>query len=201
MIFSNAIVFLGLSALRAAYLVEGHGQHHHRHLGGSAAQKKCGTRAASTEDRAKAEEVSRQWSAARKADFTDVEIEVFIHVITDTSGNGALTMDNLNDSIDHLNNEYADTGFSFTLKGATCTADNDWYDSRDDREMQEALRVGDEKTLNVYYRSIEGNLGYATIPVWYNDDPTADGVVMRSDQYTGSGDAQYGEGDTLVHEM
>lgn len=189
----------------ACLAVEGHYYNDHRDLLEEASGgRTCGTNIPTDEDRAQAAEVSRKWAATKLA-FTDVQIEVFVHVITDSSGDGALAMVNITASMDHLNNAYSGTGFSFVLKGATCTENDAWYNSRlfsdEVAEMKSSLREGNEKTLNIYFKKLGGILGYAVFPVAYTNSPLQDGIVMRSDQYAGSDSARFGEGDTLVHEM
>lgn len=113
--------YFGVVIATLAWIADGHD---HRYL--KETVRKCGTPIPTEEDRAKTAQSSSKWAGQAEV-FASVEIEVFVHVITDTSGNGALTMDNMNDSIDHLKTAFTGTGFAFKLKGATYTENDALY--------------------------------------------------------------------------
>ena len=80
-----------------------------------------------------------------------------------------------------------------------------------ERYIKKKLRVGDERTLNIYYirpsftlgdeHDNDMTLGYATYPWNYQDNPLQDGVVIEPTTIVGGVTDKYNEGDTLVHEV
>ncbi|KAH8915338.1 hypothetical protein BT69DRAFT_1303860 [Atractiella rhizophila] len=73
-----------------------------------------------------------------------------------------------------------------------------------DYEMKAALRVGDEKDLNVYTVAFEGTpslLGYSAFPEDYEDKPIFDGVLIHYRTTPGGGFTTADQGKNLVHEV
>jgi len=151
-----------------------------------------------------------------------VVFDVVWHVITSTSGDGALTDQQIADQIAVLNSAYSgndtqydgsggsDSPFRFAVgpdHGLTINrpaANNAWFNagpgSSAEAQMKAALRVGDAATLNIYSNSGGGYLGWATFPTSYASSPTLDGVVLLYASLPGAGATPYDEGDTLTHE-
>ncbi|MCW8092841.1 zinc metalloprotease [Alteromonas sp. ASW11-130] len=135
-----------------------------------------------------------------------VTIDVYMHVITDTNGSGALSTGEINAQISVLNDAYRNTPFKFNLVYTNYVANNAWYNvgynSAAEREMKAALRQGDASDLNIYAANIgDGLLGWATFPSSYSSDPLDDGVVMLNESFPGGSAAPYNEGDTGTHEV
>jgi len=135
-----------------------------------------------------------------------VTINVYWHVITDTSGHGAVSANTMNQQIQVLNAAYSGKGFSFVLAGSNVTANNTWYTvtpgTSAESQMKSALRQGSADDLNLYSANIGQNLlGWATFPSSYGSQPLDDGVVILYSSVPGGGAAPYDEGDTATHEI
>ena len=135
-----------------------------------------------------------------------VTVDVYMHVITDTSGNGNLSSGAINAQINVLNQAYAETPFRFNLVSTSVTANNSWYTaghgSSAEAEMKSALRQGDASDLNFYTNNMGGGLlGWATFPSSYASNPLNDGVVVLNETFPGGSADPYNEGDTGTHEV
>lgn len=133
-------------------------------------------------------------------------VNVYLHVITDTAGNGALTSAQINGQMKVLNDAYAATGWSFQLLMVDTTANNAWYTmgygTTAEAQAKNALRKGTAADLNIYIAGIGGGLlGWATFPSDYTRSPKMDGVVVLNASLPGGGAAPYDEGDTATHEV
>ncbi|OGA98857.1 MAG: hypothetical protein A3E25_23580 [Burkholderiales bacterium RIFCSPHIGHO2_12_FULL_69_20] len=133
-------------------------------------------------------------------------INVYLHIITDTAGNGALTQSQINDQMQVLNDAYAGTGWSFNLVTVDTTANNAWYTmgygTTAETQAKNALRKGTAADLNIYSANIGGGLlGWATFPSDYTRSPKMDGVVVLNASLPGGGAAPYNLGDTATHEV
>jgi len=133
-------------------------------------------------------------------------INVYFHVITNTTGFGAVPTSQINAQIDVLNAAYAKGNWKFVLKGTDTTANNDWFVTQpgkpSEKQMKEALRKGTAQDLNLYSANIGGGLlGWATFPKDYTSAPEMDGVVMLYTSTPGGTALHYNEGDTGTHEV
>ncbi len=133
-------------------------------------------------------------------------IQVYWHVITNSSGQGAPTAQQIQSQIAVLNTAYAASGFSFSLAGTTVTANNTWFTAGPgttaETQMKTALRVGSAATLNIYSSNPGGGLlGWATFPSDYQARPKSDGVVILYSSVPGGSAAPYNLGDTGTHEV
>jgi hypothetical protein len=131
-------------------------------------------------------------------------INVYFHVITSSSGQGAVPNSRIDRQIRALNSGFAGTGFSFVLAGVDRTANDDWYNmgynSQAERRAKTALRQGTADDLNIYTTSGGGFLGWATWPHKYQSQPALDGVVLAGESLPGGSIQNYNEGDTATHE-
>ena len=135
-----------------------------------------------------------------------VTIPVYFHVITSTSGQGALSTNAINGQINVLNSAYEGSGFSFDLVSTDVSANNTWwtagYGTTAESQMKSALRQGGANALNVYTNNPGGGLlGWATFPSSYNSQPDNDGVVLLYSSLPGGSAEPYNEGDTGTHEV
>jgi hypothetical protein len=134
-----------------------------------------------------------------------VTVPVYFHVITSSSGAGAVSATRINQQMQVLNDAYASEGFQFNLVSTDVTANNTWYTlgtASAEAAMKAALRQGGPESLNIYAANIGGGLlGWATFPSWYAGDPDDDGVVLLSASLPGGSAAPYNLGDTATHEV
>lgn len=133
-------------------------------------------------------------------------VNVYFHVITDTTGAGNVSDQDVSKQIQVLNNAYAPWGWSFTLVEITRTANNSWYamgyGSTAEKQAKAALRQGTADDLNIYTANLGGGLlGWATFPSSYAASPSNDGVVLLYSSLPGGSAAPYNLGDTGTHEV
>lgn len=172
--------------------------------------KRCGTKDLSEEEMYEVEQKLASMGDVEEMDSerrSKLTIDVYFHIITDTSGNGALTQQEVEAQMDVLNAGFKQTRTKFVLKGTTTTANNAWFvagpGTTDEAYMKSALRVGDASTLNLYsLANDEGILGWGYFPSWINTyGLPGDGVVVDYRTLPGGIAAPYNEGQTLTHEV
>ena len=135
-----------------------------------------------------------------------VTVSVYWHNITNASGQGAATSQQINSQIQVLNAAYGGKGFSFVLASTDTTANDSWYvvqpGTSAESQMKAALRKGTGDDLNLYSANIGGGLlGWSTFPSSYSGNPLDDGVVILNTSVPGGGAVPYDEGDTATHEV
>jgi hypothetical protein len=180
---------------------------------------RCGTKHPDDETARMIAEANDRFRANRKAETGSdertgtVNVNVYFHVITDTSGKGSLTDAQIANQIRVLNDAYsgvtggANTIYRFTLVATDRTANNAWFATGDgttaERQMKTALRRGGAADLNFYTNNAGGGslLGWATFPEWYAGDPKMDGVVCLYASLPGGSSTNYNQGDTGTHEV
>jgi hypothetical protein len=134
-----------------------------------------------------------------------VTINVYVHIIRSSSGDGAVTNQQINDQLDILNDAYVGTA-TFVLAGTTNTVNDAWFamepGTAAERAAKEALRVGTADDLNIYTANPGSSLlGWATFPSSYRGTPDNDGVVVLFSSLPGGDAAPYNLGDTATHEV
>lgn len=156
-----------------------------------------------------------------------VTIPVHFHIITNASGEGNVSDEDVTRQIAALNAAFsgsgpagtgpgtigADTPFRFSLAGIDRTANDAWFNmpfgevpSAEETEAMETLRNGDKSALNIYTALIPGGpLGWTRVP-WDpapGVDPVRalDGVVVRYSTLPGGLTISFNEGDTAIHEV
>jgi hypothetical protein len=143
-----------------------------------------------------------QGSASETASYV---INVYVHVIMNSAGEGAVSDGQIGRQIRSMNTGFEGTGFSFVLAGVDRTVNDDWYNmgynSQAERRAKTALRRGTADDLNLYTTSGGGYLGWATWPHKYASQPEIDGIVVASESLPGGSIGNYNEGDTATHEI
>ena len=180
---------------------------------------RCATKHPDAETARLIDDANKRFKAARKAEggaaerTGTVNVNVYFHVVTSTSGQGNVTDTQIAQQIQVLNNAYsgatggANTIYRFTLVSTDRTANNTWFATGDgtaaEREMKTALRKGGVADLNFYTNNAGGGslLGWATFPWSYASDPKMDGVVCLYASLPGGSATNYNLGDTGTHEV
>lgn len=132
-------------------------------------------------------------------------IDVYVHVIRDSSGNGDVSDARITSQMNVLNSAFASTGWSFRHVSTDRTNNSSWYTCSGgtcETQMKNALRIGTADELNIYLNNMGGGLlGWATFPSSYSSQPKLDGVVVLSASLPGGSAAPYNLGDTATHEV
>jgi hypothetical protein len=185
----------------------------------AAIERACGTHQPSEMEAQAIEAYTEQvMESLRQSGRFDIEanaiktVNVYVHIITNTSGTGNISDATIADQIDVLNDSFSgvtggvDTEFRFVLAGTTRTANNTYfaagYGSTAETQMKSALRQGSADDLNLYFNQPStGELGWATFPSSYASSPLKDGVVCDWRTVPGGSFDPYNEGDTATHEV
>ena len=141
-----------------------------------------------------------------------VTIPVYFHVITNTSGQGNVSDDQIAAQINVLNESFAGhtggapTPFKFQLVSTDRTANDTWFvlmpGTTAEAQAKAALRKGDKTALNLYTGNPGGGLlGWSTFPWDYATKPIDDGVVILFSSLPGGSAVPYNLGDTATHEV
>lgn len=169
--------------------------------------RRCGSHVSDSDQaRMEADFQTHLQNSTQKVNVTGGEISVYWHTITNTSGQGALTSQQIQSQMDVLTAAYAATGWTFKLVSTDVTANNTWYTmtpgSTAESQAKNALRKGTADDLNLYSANIgQGLLGWATFPSSYQSQPKMDGVVLLYTSLPGGTAAPYNLGDTATHEV
>jgi len=181
------------------------------------AEGQCGTRHPDAFTAQMIEDASENFQKSRIAQGVDayrtgtVTVNVYFHVITNTSGQGNVSDQQIAQQIAVLNAAYsgasggANTIYRFNLVSVDRTANNTWYTTTggtSERQMKTALRKGGARDLNFYTNNMGGGLlGWATFPSSYASDPVMDGVVCLYASLPGGSASPFNLGDTGTHEV
>jgi hypothetical protein len=141
-----------------------------------------------------------------KSMVTGATIQVHVHSIHNTKGQGELSTTMLNEQVTVLNNAYNKAGWYFHLNSTDVTVNDDWWTvqpgTKAETDMKTKLRMGGSSDLNLYFANIGGGLlGWATFPKDYAKSPNMDGVVILYTSLPGGTAKDYNEGDTATHEV
>ncbi|HEY0322198.1 MAG TPA: zinc metalloprotease [Pyrinomonadaceae bacterium] len=184
----------------------------------NAAFLRCGTKDPDDETARLIEDANQRFKEARASQGVPEErtgmvtVNVYFHVITNTSGAGNVTDAQIANQIQVLNDSYgtntggANTLYRFTLVSTDRTANNTWYTTTNgttaERQMKTALHRGGARDLNFYTNGMGGGLlGWATFPWNYASDPVMDGVVCLNASLPGGSANNFNQGDTGTHEV
>jgi hypothetical protein len=154
---------------------------------------------------AQVEEAIAQGHVSTLATVTKT-INVYFHIITNTSGSGKPTATQIANQISILNAAYSYAGYFFKLVSTNTTVNSTWYTmgygTTAESQAKNALRIGGAADLNLYSANIGGGLlGWATFPSSYSSSPKMDGVVLLYSSLPGGSAAPYNLGDTGTHEV
>jgi hypothetical protein len=173
--------------------------------GSTSLNRGCATKDLDDLTMARVEQEVADFMTTHEVAYATKNINVYWHVITNTSGEGRPTTQQINSQISVLNNAFASSGYSFTLVSTTVTANNSWYTTTggtSEAQMKNALRQGGAGDLNIYSNNMGGGLlGWATFPSSYSSQPKLDGVVLLYSSVPGGSAAPYNQGDTGTHEV
>ncbi len=218
------VALLGVSALAFALVIGsltgGTSAQSDRAAGaanGNAAFLKCGTKHPDDETARLIDDANQRFKNQRKAETGSdqrtgtVNVNVYFHVITNTSGAGNVSDTRIANQIKVLNDSYSgvtggsNTLYRFTLVSTDRTANNTWYTCTGgscEQQMKAALHRGGAADLNFYTNGMGGGLlGWATFPWEYASAPSLDGVVCLHSSLPGGSTANYNQGDTATHEV
>jgi hypothetical protein len=135
--------------------------------------------------------------------FEVIKVPLYIHVLVNEDGDGAVSDVQINDQVDVLNGAFG-PAIQYVLQEKIVTVNNEWHRcelGKSERAMKNALRRGGPESLNIYLcEPVGGLLGWATLPTKYRGDPTYDGVVAHTESIPGGRLAPYNLGYTAVHE-
>ena len=205
--FVGAVAVLGIATAHPLLTTGARAQHRHDRTA------RCAT---ATPSAAKVSRVEAALGRFRRnqgpsALATPVTINVYVHVITSTTGAGDVSPVDISSQIAVLNASFAGgtggavTRFQFLLLGTDSTANDAWFNagpgSAAEAQMKAALRQGTADDLNLYTNNGAGYLGWATFPWNYAGNPSNDGVVCLYSSLPGGTAAPYNEGDTATHEV
>ncbi len=132
-------------------------------------------------------------------------IKTYFHVITNNTGFGNVSDEQIASQISVLNEAFQKSEFFFDLVKTDRTANSEWfnmpYGMASERNAKTALRKGGAEALNIY-SCIPGDwiLGYAYYPSNYSRDPILDGIVILFTTLPGGSAVPYNLGDTATHE-
>lgn len=170
---------------------------------------RCGAPELSLAQQAAIQDDVEKWLAANP-DFRATEaittIDVAFHVVRYNDGSADVSDQQINAQMQVLNQAFNGTNFQFNLVSTDRTNNTKWtthrYNSRNERQMKNALAIDPANTLNVYTCDIGGSLlGYATFPSSYPEDSNLHGVVLLYSSLPGGSAAPYNLGDTGTHEV
>ena len=169
---------------------------------------RCATRDLTPErrdqiDREIAAHLSQRGAAAA---VTGGVIDVYVHIVTSSSGEGDVRDSQIGRQISVLNNAFGPWGWAFNLVAVDRTANDAWFAMEPgrtaERDAKAALRQGTADDLNIYTANPGSNLlGWATFPSSYGAKPLQDGVVILFSSVPGGSAAPYNLGDTATHEV
>lgn len=142
-----------------------------------------------------------------------ITVPVVFHIITRRDGTGAVTDQQIAEQVRVLNEDFAaldgtygengfNTHLNFVLAGITRTANDTWFNDRQEEQFKTELAWDVDRYVNVYTNSASGYLGYAYLPT-EAAGTILDGVVMLYEVIGGrnNGFEDYNQGRTLVHEL
>ncbi len=134
-------------------------------------------------------------------------IPVYVHVMRDSSGNGDVSNNQVDQQISVLNQTYdgqesaagANTGFTFHLAGLDRYNNNKWHADRQSATYRSQTRQGGANALNIWLVDFS-YLGVATFPWDYGSQGSIDGIRVNYTSLPGGAAVNYDLGKTTTHE-
>ena len=184
----TALLLLLFAPLTALF-VAAHDHHHHHHRHHRHAQEEvnpddivyCNATQQGEKDMLAAQRIYQEYmvrgETRRLQTSGPIVVPVYIHVMTDSAGNGAISQSAIDTQMDVLNLGFSPY-FEFQLIDVNVVVNNAWFDlgleygSSEQRSMKAALRQGGSGTLNIYTADTPIGvggvlLGVATFPNEY----------------------------------
>ncbi|HEY5947086.1 MAG TPA: zinc metalloprotease [Kofleriaceae bacterium] len=174
--------------------------------GSTSLNRGCATVDLTDARRAEVETEVAAYLSTHEVAYASRNINVYVHIITSSSGQGAPTSSMVSSQMTVLNNAYASAGYGFTIAASDTSANDAWYTAQPgttaEKQMKTALHRGGAADLNMYFNNMGGGLlGWATFPSSYNSSPSMDGVVILTQSLPGGSASPYNLGDTATHEV
>jgi hypothetical protein len=164
---------------------------------------RCMTPDADDDDIAEISRIVENWTQQPDLRYEVIKIPLYIHVMENEDGDGAVSDVQINDQVDVMNEAFGPE-LQYVLQEKIVTVNNEWHRcelGKNERDMKNELRRGGSETLNIYLCEPKGGLlGWATLPTKYQRDPSYDGVVAHTESIPGGLLAPYNLGYTAVHE-
>lgn len=175
-----------------------------------AENRRCGTDAPSTGDRARIAGLESEFLAntrVAEADFALTIQVAFIHVVDGATGK--ITQEQREEQIAVMNKAYQSIGIDFKYnENDVVEIDNASFFTMGHKSLRERecksqnQAIEPKKGLNFYTAGPAGGiLGWATFPWELEGDPKMDGVVMLHSTLPGGASANFNLGLTAVHEV
>lgn len=145
-----------------------------------------------------------EWKAQRqnnKMRAVNYQIPVTFHILRATNGDGDLSDAMLDEYINHLNNDFLGSSFSFYNNGINRVNKSAWHFCNDTTYLEAGkdLRVGGIADMNVYFCDIQtGSAGWAYFP--QARGKYYDGIVVESNWQKYNYDSDYVHRVVLSHE-
>lgn len=169
---------------------------------------RCGTKSLPL-DRLKEIDAELKAAAAKlppQAFATTYKVPLYWHVITNSSGDGALSDAEIASQVDVINQDFA-PHFAFVLKNISRTVNDSWFnvefDSPEEDAMAKSLHVGGRQDLNVNSCTPVDALAWVgKFPSMLDaDNVYFDGVRLLYSTLPGGSSVDYNLGKTLTHEL
>lgn len=223
------LLTLGLALLRTAQACDVHDHARradadHRRLGTETAidqlfsstrsredrdHTRCGARELTADEKSEGVRIVRDWKERRRLETRrlqeTIEIPVYFYNIVDVVGTGSVTVRQIEDQMEVLNDAYH-PHFSFTLVESQQIVDTDWYlceyESTKTDTMKHELRQGGADALHIFTCDPhDGKLGWAAFPEDLRRRGQYDGVILNHETLPGGRASPYNRGMTATHEI
>lgn len=138
-----------------------------------------------------------------------INVDTYVHVVASSTSASAgyLSDATVAAQIKVMNEDYAASGFQFTLKGTDRTVNSAWASDGSETAMKRSLRKGNYRDLNLYFLSTipDGILGYCYFPTTAaagSSNFILDGCTIASGTVPGGTiSPRFNLGKTATHEV
>ncbi|KND92196.1 Extracellular metalloprotease [Tolypocladium ophioglossoides CBS 100239] len=136
-----------------------------------------------------------------------IHVDTHVHILASDKSvaGGFVSADTVTKQMKVLNDNFANSGISFTLKSTDWTVNAGWAQFQDQLNMKKQLRKGTYGSLNLYFHTkVDNNLGVCYYPgnvqkgsdSWFQD-----GCDIISGSMPGGNAQNYNQGKTATHEV